>query len=211
MGVILGEERAGVNKGQIKNIVIILLLTITVFSVYKFISSLREKYELLNSLNLTKQQVAALEEEKQNLLQEIEKDKLLQQKLTQQNLGLKEYLIAGKVRLAKLFKAYGGAQKAIGRINSKFSLLKVENTALLDEKERIVKENESLKAKLTSAIELKNAIRQLKKQAQKIGIQIIKKTDTRKTLEGNKGYVIKDGKPYNPAKVKIEVIPASEK
>lgn len=199
------------NKGQAKNIVIILLLTITVFSVYKFISSLREKYELLKSLNITKEQVAVLEEEKQNLLQEIEKDKLLQQKLTEQNLGLKEYLMAGKARLAKLFKAYGQTQKDIGQINSKFSILKAENTALLDEKERIVKENESLKAKLTSAIELKNAIRQLKKQAQRVGIQIIKKTDTRKTLEGNQGYVIKDGKLYNPAKVKIEVIPAPEK
>ena len=199
------------NKGQVKNIIIILLLTITVFSVYKFISSLREKYELLNSLNLTKQQVATLEEDKQNLLQEIEKDKQLQQKLTQQNSRLKEYLMAGKVRLAKLFKAHGEAQKAFDQVNSKFSLLKVENTALLEEKERIVKENESLKAKLTSVIELKSAIRQLKKQAQKVGIQIIKKTDTIKTLEGNQGYVIKDGKPYNPAKVKIEVIPASVK
>lgn len=207
----IGERKSGVNSGQVKNIVLVLLLTITMFSVYKFISSLREKYELLDSLHQTQQQAAALEEEKQNLLQEAEKAQQLQQKLTQQNLELKEYLMAGKARLAKLFKTYQGAEKAVDELNSRFSLLKVENTALLSEKERLAKENENLKAKLTSAIELKNAIRQLKKQAQKVGIQIINKTDARKTLEGNQGYIIKDGKPNNPARVTIEVIPALEK
>lgn len=199
------------NKGQVKNIVIILLLTITIFSVYKFISSLREKYELLNSLNQTKEQVAMLEKDKQDLLQEIEKDKQLQQKLTQQNLNLKEYLKAGKERLGKLFKAYNGVEKVVGQLNSQFSLLKAENTALLGEKERITKENESLSAKLSSVLELKKAIRELKKQAQKVGIRIIKKTDAVKTLKGNQGYVIKDGKPVAPTKVIIEVVPAPAK
>lgn len=199
------------SKGQVKNIVIILLLTITIFSVYKFISSLREKYELLNSLNQTKEQVAMLEKDKQNLLQEIEKDKQLQQKLTQQNLGLKEYLKAGKERLSKLFKQYDSNQKNIEQLNSKFSLLKAENSALLGYKEQMTKENESLKARLSSVLELKKAMRELKKQAQKVGIQIIKKTDTAKTLKGNQGYVIKDGKPVTPAKVIIDVVPAPEK
>lgn len=199
------------NKGQAKNIVIILLLTISLFSVYKFISSLREKYELMNSLNLAKQQVTVLEDEKQNLLREIEKDKKLRQKLTQQNLELKDYLKAGKARMGKLFKVYEGTQETIEQLNSKFSLLKAENTAIITDKELLSKENEALKIKLNSVIELKKAMRELRKQAQKVGIQIIKKTDVRKTLEGNQGYVIKDGKLNNPAKVKIEVVPAPVK
>lgn len=199
------------NKEQAKNIVIILLLTISLFSVYKFISSLREKYELMNSLNLAKQQVTVLEDEKQNLLLEIEKDKKLRQKLTQQNLELKDYLKAGKVRMGKLFKVYEGTQETIEQLNSKFSLLKAENTAIITDKERLSKENEALKIKLNSVMELKKAMRELRKQAQKVGIQIIKKTDVRKTLEGNQGFVIKDGKPNNPAKVKIEVVPAPVK
>ena len=199
------------NKGQVKNIVIILLLTISLFSVYKFISSLRESYELMNSLNLTKQQVTVLEDEKQNLLREIEKDKKLRQKLTQQNFELKGYLKAGKARLGKLFKAYEGTQQTIEELNSRFSLLKAENTAVITDKERLAEENEALKIKLNSVIELKKAMTELRKQAQKVGIQIIKKTDVRKTLEGNQGYVIKDGKLNNPAKVKIEVVPAPVK
>lgn len=199
------------SKEQVKNITIILLLTITIFSVYKFISSLGEKYELLNSLNQAKEQLATLEEDKQNLLQEIEKDKQLQQKLTQQTLGLKEYLKAGKERLSKLFKAYNGSEKVVGQLNSQLSLLKAENTALSGEKKQITQENESLKAKLSSVLELKKAIKELKKQAQKVGIQIIKKTDTTKTLKGNQGYVIKDGKALTPTKVIIEVVPAPVK
>ena len=109
-----------------------------------------------------------LEKEKQNLLQDIEKDKQLRQKLAQQNLELKEYLRAGKMKVSKLFKAYNGAEKVIDQLNSNFSLLRAENTSLLGEKERIVKENEGLKAKLSSIIELKNAVRQLKKQAQNV-------------------------------------------
>lgn len=199
------------NKGQAKNIVIILLLTISLFSVYKFISSLREKYELMNSLNLAKQQVTVLEDEKQNLLREIEKDKKLRQKLTQQNLELKDYLKAGKARMEKLFKVYEGTQETIEQLNSKFSLLKAENTAIITDKERLSKENEALKIKLNSVMELRKAMRELRKQAQKVGMQIIKKTDVRKTMEGNQGFVIKDGKPNNPAKVKIEVVPAPVK
>lgn len=165
----------------------------------------------MNSLNLAKQQVTVLEDEKQNLLREIEKDKKLRQKLTQQNLELKDYLKAGKARMGKLFKVYEGTQETIEQLNSKFSLLKAENTAIITDKERLSKENEALKIKLNSVMELKKAMRELRKQAQKVGMQIIKKTDVRKTMEGNQGFVIKDGKPNNPAKVKIEVVPAQVK
>lgn len=165
----------------------------------------------MNSLNLAKQQAVILEDEKQNLLREIEKDKKLRQKLTQQNLELKNYLKAGKARMGKLFKVYEGTQETIEQLNSKFSLLKAENTAIITDKEQLSKENEALKIKLNSVIELKKAMRELRKQAQKVGMQIIKKTDVRKTLEGNQGFVIKDGKPNNPAKVKIEVVPAPVK
>lgn len=196
------------NKSQAKNIVIIFLLTITLFSVYKFAASLAEKYELMNNLNLAKQQAAALEKEKQNLLQELKKDKELQEGLIRHNAGLKEYVHASKARLGRLFKVYEHAQDKIEELNSKFSLLKAENTAILSEKEKIAKEHEELKIRLHSIVELRKAMRELKKQAQKVGIQIIKKTDASKTLEGNQGFVIKDGKPNTPAKVKIEVIPA---
>lgn len=50
--------------------------------------------------------------------------------------------------------------------------------------------------KLSSVDELKKAIRELKRRAK---------------IEGNRGFLIKDGQLTTPAKVKIEVIPAPRK
>jgi superfamily II RNA helicase len=86
--------------------------------------------------------------------------------------------------------------------------LKAENAALIEQKDRLEKENDAFKAKLSSATELKKAIKELKKQAQKVGVSMIKKAQTEKTLEGNQGYIIKDGLATIPAKVRIEVTPA---
>ena len=61
---------------------------------------------------------------------------------------------------------------------------------------------------MSSLVELKKAIRELKKQARKVGIQMIQQSQSEKTFEGNQGYIVKDGKPTLPKKVKIEVTPA---
>jgi hypothetical protein len=45
----------------------------------------------------------------------------------------------------------------------------------------------------------------------KVGTEIKKKADTNQAIEGNRGFVIKDGKPTCAAKVKIDVRPASPK
>ena len=52
-----------------KTILIALLIGITIFSVVKYVFSIKEKYDLLGSLNQLKTQVTDLEKEKQNLLQ----------------------------------------------------------------------------------------------------------------------------------------------
>ena len=57
---------------MIKNnsfILVALLCGITIFSVFKYVATLTEKYDLANTLDQIKQQVAILENEKQNLLQ----------------------------------------------------------------------------------------------------------------------------------------------
>ena len=63
------------NKGLLRNILIVLLSTITAFSVFKYLVSLKEKHDLLNSMKQVQQEVAVLSQEKQNLLQDLEKEK----------------------------------------------------------------------------------------------------------------------------------------
>jgi len=186
-----------VNKAFLKNILIAVLLTITVFSVFEYILALREKEKLSNTLNRVKEQVVTLENEKQNLLETLKKEKEIQQKLTQRNSGLKEDLKAGKIRLTKLFRDVREKQRSIEQLTSRISNSKAENRALIGkdnklraELTRVSQENESLKAELSSIAELK------------------KTQEYNKIVEGNRGFLIKDGKLTYPAKVRIEVIPA---
>jgi len=179
------------NKGLLKNILIVLLLTIAVFGIFKYKLVLNEKYELLNTLSQVREQAATLEKEKQNLLQDIDKIKGLEQ-------GLKANLKASRIRLTKLFTEDNETRKALEESSYRFSLLKIENITLKEQKEQVSQENENLKAKLNSIEELKKTITELsehKDQAE----------------EGNKGFLIKDGQFTYPAKVKIEVVPASQK
>ena len=200
------------NKGLFKNIFIVLLISITIFSVFKYGSSLKEKYALLNTLNQIKEQVTTLENDKQGLLEKLGEEKELNAQLNGEVSEIKDYLRASKERLAKLFADYGQAQKTIEDLNYKFSILKSENTALRDEKEKldtqltqVSQEKNSLKAKLDSITELKKRIKELKRQGRE-GLTG-HKPKARKIIEGNRGFLIKNGKPTYPAKIKIEVIP----
>jgi len=202
------------NKALLKNILIVLLLTIAVFCVFKYIASLKEKYDLLNTLNQIKEQVATLEKKEQGLLETLEKEKELQRKLSQENSGLKDGLKISKIRLMKLFREAKETQKSIEQLNAQFSILKAENKALIEKEDKlkaqfsqVSQENETLKARLGSVVELKKAIRELKRQMRKVSIEINQETQDEKIVEGNHGFLIKDGKLTYPTRVRIKVIP----
>lgn len=193
------------NKETLKNAVIVLLLTVTIISIFNYVSSLKDKRGLLDTLNQVSQQVAILGKEKQKLsdenaglAQDLEKGRQAQERLMQGNLMLKGHIKASGRRLAKLFSDYSQAKEENQQLNSKFSLLKAENSALAEEKGGAMQEIESLKVKLSSITELRKAISELKR-----------KPKGERAIEGNRGFLIKDGQATYPAKVKIEVIPAS--
>ena len=204
------------NKAMFKNALIVLLLTITGFSVFKYSASLKEKYGLLTNLSQVKEENLNLIQQKQNLLQDLEKEKGLKVRSLRESLALKEYLRSGKARLSKLFKDYSKEQGFLEELNAKFSLLKAENASLLEEKQKFFLENEALKQKLGSLVELKKAIRELKQNMRKaqVSLTVIKQAPepiSQKIVKGNHGYLIKDGKFNSPNKVVIEVIPAPQK
>ncbi|MBP7836393.1 MAG: hypothetical protein KA022_02850 [Candidatus Omnitrophica bacterium] len=159
-------------KKPLRNILILILAIASILAVVMYITSLREN-------------IALLENQKQNLLQDLEKEKKSVAQLSARNTGLKSYLKAAHKKLNRV-------KAQMGNFDLRLSILRAENQALSDEKQRLAQENASLKMKFNSVDELKKAMRELKRRAK---------------IEGNRGFLIKDGQLTTPAKVKIEVIP----
>ena len=190
------------NKNTVKNALLILLVGITVFSIIGYMSELKARYRLKESLTQAQAQISALAQDKQNLLQEIEKEKQLNENLALKNTNLKDYLKASKRKITRLFQDNAKDQDNLEELNAKLSILKAENKALINGRKRILSENEQFKFKLSSIAELKKAIREFKANKRKA-------RDLK--IEGNRGFLIKDGQPTAVERVKIEVIPAQTK
>ena len=127
------------NKVVVKNIALILLLVIAAFSMVSYVNELKLRFSLQNSLLQVQGEVAGLIQEKQNLLQELRKEKELKEQLALKNRTLKDYLRAGKNRISRLFRENGNTK-------ARLSILKAENRALIDSRKRLYLENEQLKA-----------------------------------------------------------------
>ena len=190
------------NKYMVKNILLILFIGITVFSMARYMSELKARYRVQESLTQAQGQITVLAQEKQNLLQEIEKEKALKEQLAQKNKNLKDYLMAGKRRITRLFHDNSKTQGSLEELNAKLFILKAENKALIDSHKRIYAENAQFKLKLSSIAELKKAIKELK--ARKLEVPEME-------ADGNQGFLIKDGRSTAVDRVKIEVIPAQTK
>ena len=197
-----------VNMALLKNIMIVLLIGIAAFSAYEYVIVLKENNGLMSQLAEKRIIINALENEKQKLLTSLEKEKSQGQKLAQEKAELIVNLKASRQRLSKLFSGFSQSQKALDTLNMKISLLRSENAALIEQKNSLARNNEALETKLNSLVELKKAIQEIKKQARRVSIQMIEQVQSEKTFEGNQGYMVKDGKPTLPKKIKIEVTPA---
>jgi len=199
------------NLRQAKNYKIILtalLVGITIFSVFKYVAALKEKYDLLKNLNQVKGQVAALE-------QAIEKEKELQKAIAQENSTLKDELKTNTDKLTQLDVDLQNSQKTIEQLTSQIALSQAENTALREEKDKLTlelaqisQERDTLKARLSSIPELKKTIKEIKLQIRKTKVMMREITEKRRVIEGNCGFLIKNGNTTFPiTKIKIEVMP----
>jgi len=186
------------NKDLVKNIALILLFGITAFSMVKYVSELKVKYSLQESLAQAQGQITVLAQEKQNLLQDLKKEKELKEQLELKNAKFKDYLRASGNKIRRLFQDNARIQDNLEETSARLSILKAENRVLIDSRKRLYTENEGFKLKLSSVVELKKAIKELRAK---------KRRDSDSQAEGNQGFLIKDGR----STVKIEVIPAQTK
>ncbi|MDD4940151.1 MAG: hypothetical protein PHE18_04280 [Candidatus Omnitrophica bacterium] len=196
---------------NLRIILIALLTGVTAFSVFKYIVTARENYVLSDSLNQAKTQVAELQEA-------IEKERQLEQALGQENSALKDELRVNADKLAELSVELANAQKNLENLSSEIALSQAENAALREEKDKLVfdlakvsEERDLLNSKLSSIPELKKAIKEVKMRTRNARVMIKQVIAKRVIIEGNHGYLIKDGRSTFPvSKVKIEVTPAPD-
>ena len=143
----------------------------------------------------------ALESQEQNLLQELKKEKSAFQQLNAKNAQLKAYLRSAHKRVNKSFAVLAELEKAeeeVNKLKLQYSILKAENSALLEERDRLSKENATMKVKLMSAQEPKNIAKEVKKEDK----AVVKK-------EGNRGVLFKTKQSTPAPRITVEVITAS--
>jgi len=200
--------------GKYKYVPLAFLLGVSGFCVYMYINTLKEKDILAGSLEKSQQEAAILRNERQNLLQSLEKEREGAQELNRKNSLLKEALKGSTKKITSFFEKMAEARKNEEELNSQILLLKAENTAIREEGEKIKQEvnrisglNDELNLKLSSIPSLKSVIKELKKkqkEERKHQKQVKKKYVI---VGGNQGFLIKDGALSSPAKIKIEVKP----
>lgn len=199
---------------NIKAIIIAVLFGVTVFSVYKYIVSVKENSDLSENIRQLNTDVKALEDEKNGLVKNLYQEKELNTALNQENNGLKDNLSQTQTKLAQLETDFQSSEKAIEDLDSQISLVKAENTALRDQIQGLELDinqakvdKEQLQIRLSSIAELKKAIKELRQKARLAKKQVQKRIETKeKIILGNNGFLIKDGKPTNST-VRIEVEP----
>jgi len=171
------------DKGLLRNLLILLLASALFFALFRYISYLKVN-------------IKDLENQKQNLLQDLEKEKNTVEKLNLKNKSLTSNLQAVHKRLGKSFSDLKLSEKRFEELNSRTSLLKAENSALLEDRNKLIKGSEAFKATLTATSDSKT---------------ITRESDGLTRLEGNQGLLIKSGQSTVAPKVKIEVVPTSER
>jgi chromosome segregation ATPase len=178
-----------------------LLVGVTIFSISKYARIAKEKIRLQDLLNQANTQVAGLQVQKQNLLQSLEQEK-------DSGRLLKAQVRASSRRLKRVNADLDKARTEATQLSAQLSSLQEENSSLKGERDALKKEMDLLDAKLSSVTELRKAMRELKKQGRRVGVQMIRAGETQD--EGNRGFVIKDGKSTTAPAVKIDVLPAPQ-
>jgi chromosome segregation ATPase len=206
-------------------LVIALLVGITLFSALNYIALLFEKEALQRSLDVAINKVSSLGEEKQGLEQEVIKEKEAYKALGDETAKLQESLKSSGDTIAQLNQTIAQHLQTIDGLNARVSSLQEEKVALQNERDNmraqlrdVSQDRDALNAKFNSLDELKKAIRDVKQRLRSAYAATKKyvqrpqeKVTIEKYVEGNRGYLIKDGKPTTTTKVVIEVSPISQK
>jgi len=194
-----------IELGTYKKILVFILILVTAASLSRYILGLNK-------------QVKVLKNEKQNLLQELKKEKKAKERLIQDNLLLKKNLQAAQGEAARLKEEATQNLKVIEQLNAQLMALKRELPVSAEEKSgleaklnELARQKNELRTRLDSIAQLKKVIQELKRQMRKAAEEIMRKTEAAGATEGNRGFLLRDGKLTIPARLKVEVRPIPSK
>ena len=192
------------------SIVIAFLLGLTIFSVYKYTLSLKERHELLAAIEEANGQAQMLESKNQNLRSELDKGQQSRQKLQLENADLKDALRNNVKQFTHLSRELETTQKQAEIFHNRLIQLQGEKENLNLRLAEVSQEKEGLQAIFHSIPDLKKRIRELKghiRQSPEAGALQAKNTGAEDTI-GNQGYLLKAGKTTVAPRIRIEVQPA---
>ncbi|MFA5319630.1 MAG: hypothetical protein WBE75_05040 [Candidatus Omnitrophota bacterium] len=178
---------------------------------YSFL--LQEKTRLSRALEEMNARVSILEKDKAQMVQSLNSGRDALKKLDEDNARLGQTIQSQGENISALTAEVERTNGKLEELNSRYSLLRCENSALRSQLFFVVKEEEKMRLNMTSLPELKKAIRELKKKKTHASVlpvihkQRINKVVKGQILEGNKGFLVRDGKPTFAKTIKIEVVP----
>lgn len=193
-----------------KKYLIVLLVAIIIFSLAGYFKVVKEKQDLLNNINQIRNQIPALENERNDLIQDLEKQKQYQVNLNKEKELLQESLRMAEERISQISAELTEVENTIGQLKPNLLALRKDKQKLKQQTERLRNEKANLEARLHSLKELKMAAREIKESMRQAKIQMQEKIDEVITQEGNQGYLIRNGESTYK-RVKIEVIPVTNK
>ena len=188
-----------------KGYLIALVVTVTLFSAVKYNQAIKEKQQLLKEVDLIRNKLSILENERKDLIQDLSHFvKSEREDLIQGVYQLNSKLVEAKKTIKQL-------QLTIALLEEEKSILDQEVGTLRNKNLSLEFKNQNLEARLNSLKELKKAIRDIKRKMSLVKRQIKKRIDGVAIGEGNQGYLVKDGKSTFEKRVKIRVIPIESK
>lgn len=191
-------------------ILIAFLGGLSIFSVFQYRASIQEKYNLRASVEKMQAEIAAIQNEKLGLEQSLDQEKTLNGKLTLENTQLSDDLKENEEKLAKLDADFKETLKKVEELHAQISTLHDQKESVTLQLAQATQEKDMLRARMDSIPELKKMIKELKKQMQQTTQEVKAKVKEERIILGNQGYLIRDGKPTYPPRVRIEVEPISQ-
>lgn len=190
-------------------LLISILLILSAFSLIRYAPLLKAKQELEKQNQEAKIQLVKLRSDLNNLAAELEAQKMINQEIHNENQGLQSNIAQFQQDLATTNEQLQLLTSSLLSMNRENAELKEDKHLLAQQLESVLQDHRNLLAKTSSLKELKDMISQVKQQIMDNKAFLLKKLDEKRLAEGNKGFVVKDGKETHQPKVLIEVIPAS--
>lgn len=217
-------------------IIIAVLVGVTAVSIWQLVVAVKQRYDAESEVQLVKDQLMQIQQQRGELIlqlnksQENEKQLELQVADLQDTVKTKQQLVDDlESRMQQLTLSWEDVKAQLGVSRSENVALAEQVQSFKAQLAQVAQEKELMAVKLGSLAELKKAIKELKKKMRLErlsrfvrpvpvkrpiaspktvpAIVDVPKTQAIQAIEGNQGYIIKDGQETYPGRVKIEVQP----